>query len=62
MVIVRFIVSGWPSRKESLPFLKQHFLSPHIILVFNCLKEKGVEELEKLSPQDDVFCSTQSLT
>jgi hypothetical protein len=58
MLRISFIVSGWPCRKESLPFLKQHFLNPHVVLVFNCLKEKGVEEFEKLSPQDDLFCST----
>jgi hypothetical protein len=37
-------VSGWPNRKETLPFLKQHFLNPHIIIVFNSVKEKALEE------------------
>lgn len=57
MTLVRFVVSGWPSRKETLPFLKQHYLNPHIIIVFNSLKEKALEEFEKLDPKDDLFCS-----
>lgn len=57
ILLCRFVVSGWPSRKETLPFLKQHYLNPHIIIVFNSLKEKALEEFEKLDPKDDLFCS-----
>lgn len=60
MAICRFVVSGWPSRRETLPFLKQHYLSPHIIIVFNSLKEKALEEFEKLDPKDDLFCSNSA--
>ncbi len=38
------LVSGWPSRKETLSFLKLHYLNPHLIIIFNSTKEKCLEE------------------
>lgn len=45
-------MTGWPSKKFSVNFLKQSYLSPHIIFVFNSVKDKAFEEFEKLDAQD----------
>jgi len=30
-----YALYGWPQSKDRLPFLKEHFLNPHIIFVFD---------------------------
>ena len=45
-------------RKSSLPFLKQHFLNPHLIMVFTATREKSVDEFNKLDAQSsELFAS-----
>jgi len=31
----RFALYGWPHTKCRLPLLKEHFLNPHIIFIFD---------------------------
>jgi hypothetical protein len=42
------MVCGWPATKRALPFLKQHFLNPHLILIFTAVRERAVEEFNNL--------------
>lgn len=32
---VRYVLSGWPTKMYHLNYLKQKFLSPHMIFVFD---------------------------
>jgi hypothetical protein len=53
---LRFALFGWPHTKCRLPLLKEHFLSPHIIFVFDETKEKALEKFMGLDAgNEDIF-------
>ena len=50
--IFSYILSGWPYQKSSLPFLKEKFLSPHLICIFDLDQSKAEEMFEGLVAGD----------
>lgn len=44
----RLLISGWPKKKRSASFLKLPFINPHLILVFTAVRERAIEEFNKL--------------
>ena len=56
-----YLISGWPKRKESLSFLKESFLNPHIIFIFDLDEKSAEEQFEKVDSNNHRLFAGKSI-